>query len=467
MQMFNRRFLVIVLLAAMPATALMAAITGKVVDEASKQPVTQFELEILPASVPGSTEPAAAIWTGSIKDAEGKFSVPSTAAPSVVVRVKAPGYLVSDVPAAADKPVEVALKKGVVLTGKVTTEDGKPLPGVKVQYDVRSAMAVSSPKQSVTTNDKGEYSVTVEAAEKTFEFEKEGYIREQKMYRVPEKDAKLDQTLAKATSVKGMVKDDTGAPISRARVRVLWNKRAGEVREANTNDAGEFQVTLLRPGTHNIEVTKRGYAPRTVEAVTLPRKDPIAITVDRGATVTGSVVGASEEEKPWVAVYVGPVNTGINHQSKFGVLGIPPGKQVVYAEVPSEGSLRRAIPKQIEIKNGVETDVQIEMLDTPVLEGRVTEGEKAVERAVLVITSIGPSLAPPVRVVTDSLGTYRVVGLQKGKYEITVENRDLSKKQVVDVVANSTVDLSVGPRKPREDDRMQATQTAPKANPSK
>ncbi|HEX2488798.1 MAG TPA: carboxypeptidase-like regulatory domain-containing protein, partial [Blastocatellia bacterium] len=71
-----------------------------------------------------------------------------------------------------------------------------------------------------------------------------------------------------SATVKGTVTDPQGATVSNAVVNVK-DLGQGAVRTATTDSNGEFQVRLLRPGTHEITVEARGFSQHLIKDVQL------------------------------------------------------------------------------------------------------------------------------------------------------------------------------------------------------
>src|SRR5690349_10676379 len=89
-------------------------------------------------------------------------------------------------------------------------------------------------------------------------------------------------------TITGTVTDPSGAVVRKARITVL-NEATNAIRQSETNDDGDFTVTLLPPGQYQVMVESAGF-----------RKTVFSdITVDVDQTVRADFaleVGASTEE---------------------------------------------------------------------------------------------------------------------------------------------------------------------------
>src|SRR5579864_5976111 len=75
----------------------------------------------------------------------------------------------------------------------------------------------------------------------------------------------------------GVVTDPTGASVANAKVTVKADA-TGETYTATTNGAGEFRVSLLRPGTYTVTVAATGFAESTQKAtVSLGQVAPVNV----------------------------------------------------------------------------------------------------------------------------------------------------------------------------------------------
>jgi len=70
--------------------------------------------------------------------------------------------------------------------------------------------------------------------------------------------ASLSCLYAQDAELNGIVRDTSGAVVSKSAVRVL-NKETGASRSAETNEAGLFVVTSLRPGLYDVDVSAPGF----------------------------------------------------------------------------------------------------------------------------------------------------------------------------------------------------------------
>src|SRR5947208_5524760 len=69
-------------------------------------------------------------------------------------------------------------------------------------------------------------------------------------------------------NISGVVKDPSGAVVAGAQVKATSATTAA-VRTTSTNGEGYFLLSTLQPGEYNVQVTSPGFAPATVQKITV------------------------------------------------------------------------------------------------------------------------------------------------------------------------------------------------------
>lgn len=182
---------------------------------------------------------------------------------------------------------EVLLRKGESLRGKVTTQDGRPLQGVRVsdssgktaQTDKNGAFVLRSPSRSF---DGEQIYLTIE---------KTGYIRRTLHSKFTD-PASLTFVLQACFELRGQVLDATGKPVLKYQVMAgpSRNPAGYDIEKSNITDGSKgFQLALQNDGEHWVGVRADGFAPWEGWIDVSRKSEVLAITLKPGVKVTGKV----------------------------------------------------------------------------------------------------------------------------------------------------------------------------------
>ena len=109
-------------------------------------------------------------------------------------------------------------------------------------------------------------------------------------------------TVQHAVSITGKVFDPAGKPLANADITAGEEGWGGVRHRARTNDAGEFTLTNLRPGTVSFAVLADNFAPQLVSAVA-PATQPAEVHLSPGTPMKFHVVDSAG--KPLAGVTIG------------------------------------------------------------------------------------------------------------------------------------------------------------------
>jgi len=312
-----------------------STITGRVVADDSGNPVANARVSVTTSS--GLAAPV------TLTDADGRFSIARAADGSrPVVVVAKTGYTRADT-AAAERPLEIRLKRGAVISGRVVDEFGEPVDNVRVvaQADPKARLALAS---GASTDDRGEYRLTglpagsfVVAVTRVFGTidPATGRNREpdtifypgtrspgeakalqlapgDEQRRVdfvfpaqrPEPPTLMVIRAAQAASrpqrsgpaptgiIRGRLVDADGRGVPRAIVQMLSPADVMQWQGMLADDRGLFEFRGVAAGTFQIMAGKNGYFNelRTVSVADGGVGDPIDVRLARFAVITGRVV---------------------------------------------------------------------------------------------------------------------------------------------------------------------------------
>ncbi|HKO58766.1 MAG TPA: carboxypeptidase regulatory-like domain-containing protein [Thermoanaerobaculia bacterium] len=407
-------------------------VSGRVVDAASTQPVTQFSVAVVRRGGFSSPMPST-----PFRADDGTFTV-DVPPGSYELQVAAPGYArgtATGIEVEEGKNaenVEVKLERGARLAGRVTS-GGAPVSGatVRVQDSASPAAMMMMPDRNppqAVTDANGDYLLdSLAPGERTISVNKDGYVAQRKTVEVSAaREARLDVELVRGRELRGRVVDESGQPVANAEVhqQVGMFPTYGQIR---SDSDGVFRLGNLADTPLTIVVSKSGYMDAKVENV-----DPassVTVTLRRGGTIAGRVTGLTPEELQQTSVMAMTFGTGTGSRSEarpdangnFVVQGIPDGKVNVMAMVRTGSPMRRSPMKSVDVVNGTAPPVEIAFGGGYTVRGRVTRAGRVVND---VYISFQPGDMQKQTPVTADVraGEYEAGGLSAGQYAIVVRS---------------------------------------------
>ncbi len=385
---------------------------------------------------------------------------------SYSVYVKAPGAiparsvaLVAKAPDAAQK-VRIALTAGATIEGRVTDEEGRPIPGA----EVRAYRRVPSRKpgglpdsESWTTgiaDDSGSF--VVESAGPgawTCSARAPGYVSGSARVEVAEA-AEYSVTVMLLRAWSGTLRGnilmpDGVTPAARREfgVELLAQRGRGEIKPVGrrrlvTDAEGTFSLEVDR-AIHAARFLAEGLTPATVE---IPPSDARAVSVTVWIPPLTGIRGSVElagGEIPLDGLYVLAARPGESAllpeqrmwepmaedgfaevtpgQTQWEILGIEPGEYQVFTYAPG---LAPSAPLAVTVAEGEIAEVAVDVAIPGAVEGRVlrSDGSPVGRAWIHVRTSGGRVHSLSHDTWTDHEGRYRVEGLTPGLVTVSVFN---------------------------------------------
>lgn len=436
-------------------------ITGRVKDKATGAPVTAFQAGTSAPRGGGGMvfmmPPAMHSYTTD----DGSFVIENVPTGQTQLVVNAPGYTtgrVSNLNVEEGKTlenIEVALDTGVKLSGRVTGPDGAGLSGVSVRQDMVSGRTMRMPGMgdaSATTDANGEYTIeAVEPGEKSFVFQRGGYLQTTKSVTLEGKDARLDVQLSSGTRVTGVVVTEGGAPVADAAVRASSAADSGFGGKATRTDAqGNFTFDGMAPGHYTFSADKTGYADGILRDFDVAAGAPPRVVLKTGGVIYGHVSGLSATELTDTTVRASNVNGSaaaqVDASGNFRIEGAPSGTVRVSASSQQGFTGGRQSPvKSVQLEAGSSAQVDLEFRSDTVVRGRVTRGGQPVAGAMVSFFPRDSRAQTNARISADANGTYTVSGLDDATYAVNVfaADRNVSYSTTYDVKGSGTFDIDI------------------------
>jgi hypothetical protein len=391
-------------------------ISGRVVDAASREPITDFNIyvghnqQMMRTPIPFQAD-------------DGAFVIENVTPGNVELQVVAIGHaraMANGIEVEESKTtsgVELKMERGARVKGKITSPDGQPISGATA-YIKESNVQMNRVTDHVISDANGLYELgSVPPGERTVAFIKEGFKRDEKSIdAVGGKETRLDIQLDRGRAISGRVVTERGEPVADAELAT----EGSMIFQAGRSDAaGAFHLEGLGEGKMRIGARKEGFAPAYAD-VDPGVNDNVTLTMRRGATINGHVSGLTADQLRFVNVYAHAANSMNSSSSTVGaggnftLSGLSDGMVVV-----SASNETRSVDKRIEIVNGVAPDVELTFVEGFTIRGRVTVQGRPLP-AVFVRFDPRKEGASPAGTRTGGDGAYEVRGVAAGEYEISI-----------------------------------------------
>ncbi len=436
-------------------------ISGRVVDGDGK-PLAGASIWALPAESSLLRYRAAKVVE---TDAGGRFEVGGIPTGAVNLRVWAEGHQWEVLPGLSAPPggeltgVEVALKRGVSIRGRVTRTDGTP-----VAVDVSAEILEGSPDDvggGASTRADGRYELPSLPPGLI-----RVYVRNRNVERIIDGRRggvfTVDLVLAAGAEVSGHVVDETGRGLAGVLLKLIPVESPTsylDEKGPRSDAEGAFIVSGVQPGTYRLYGRKNGFA--TAWSEVHVADGPVAgvrLVMRRGVSLSGTVLGleAAEIAELSIAAHGSPIpdsgGTGdslgdltqhgsVDHDGSYRIPGLAPGYWHVSASLPGQ-----AFREDVVVAEGdteIHRDLDFSSLSTL--------------RGTLLVSRPGEPLAPApgfeVRASssagssqdrTDAAGRFRLKGIrQEAGLHLTLRLGWSSYSRQIDLAGPGELDLEL------------------------
>jgi hypothetical protein len=436
-------------------------ITGRVADKSTGAPVTSFQAGVSTPRGGGMMIMMPASMR-SVTNDDGTFALENVPAGQMQLVVSAPGYTtsrISNLTVEEGKTlanIEVALDTGVKLSGHVTGPDGSALAGVSVRQDMVAGRTMRVPGGSAegtaTTDSNGDYSMeALEPGEKTFVFQRGGYLQTSKTVTLSGKEAQLDAQLSTGSRVSGFVVTEGGAPVADANVHASSASDSGFGGKATrTDSSGAFTFEGLAPGHYTFSAGKTGYADGILRDFDVVSGGQPRVVLKTGGVISGHVSGLTDAELAQAVVTASNSNgnnvSSVDAGGNFRIEGAPTGTVRVNARLQQgfSGS-KTSETKSVEVSAGSSAQVDLQFRSDTVIRGRVTRGGQPLPGAMVSFFPRNGRAQTNARTTADGSGTYSVNSLDDAPYDVSVNDldRNVSFQTTYEVKGSGTFDIDV------------------------
>lgn len=447
-------------------------IAGRVVDEAG-EPVSGARVRlsrIATTMVMGGRGLMDRMSGFAASEDDGSFEIDGVEAGKVQLAVNAQGFLEGEIPGfdvveGRDvEGLEVVLRRGAVIAGRVSGPDGTPVSGARVQIVDDSNNRSMARFLGATSDGDGNYRLEgVPDGAAAFSAQAEGFQRAVRDLEVRAGENRLDFRLEGGHEVSGRVVDAGGQPVSGATVRLgaagdrfPMLLRGDGQSEARSGADGSFRIAGVSTGSYDVTADKEGYAPGQLESVNVAgRLQGLELRLEAGGAVQGRLLGADLAELAGASVTAFPADPSIartavrlarggqvDYQGQYRISGLTAGEWRVNARTESG----RQAQGRVTVSTGSDATLDLDLGGGFTLTGRVVRGGEAVPN---VYVSVASSEAGGGRSTTDPQGAFRIQGLKAGTYELQAMQFDsgLDHQETVEVTGDRDILIEIATRR--------------------
>jgi hypothetical protein len=358
-------------------------------------------------------------------DSEGRFEMADLAPGRFRLSAVASGYL----PAAHGgieikegsgiEGIDLVLRRGAVVEGRVLAPDGSPVAGARVavlDQPAETDLGLAG-RPETFADDEGRYQLGgIAEGDRTVAAEHAGFRPARRQVKVQEGTTPLDLQLGRGFEVSGRVTSPEG-PARGAFLRLLGVESASPV---TSGPDGSFRFEAVAEGRYRVEAETPGYASAAEEVrVAGASVTGLEIRLERGGAIVGRILGLPFQDLAQVQVVAtAPDRPGqkgqVDYGGRYRVEGLGPGEWKVIAALPAQSRQAGGVAALSEGRS--EARLDLEFSAGFILSGRVERGGSPIGGALVLVESGDGSGG---NTVTGPDGRFRVEGLRPGTYALT------------------------------------------------
>lgn len=421
---------------------------GRVIDAITRQPVREFELELLSMDKPKPGKEAPGARTFRTKD--GRFEWQGIPARPWMLTAKAHGYQRFNIQQLVISPGKVAeavmpMQRGYSLRGRVYDEtSGVGIPSALILFpeanlgrfegNFRMLVRTTTGKDGTFVLDgvpAGSITLSVSASEYAA-CEIDAFVGKQ--------TSPLQIALSTGGAVTGYLADADGVTPVVGSVGITHLDEDFGYSHA-TSDAGEFAFEHVPPGRYKITGGRAGQqVDRELSLAKNERKDGVVLAFGGGRTVRGVITGLGPADLERVRVRVDRegsfVDVGETPLDAFGayeIRGVEPGQVIITASI----NMVRQVSKRVQVSDA-DITANLEFPRGARLTGNVTYGGRPVTRVWLRPEPLTKNDLFIYGALTSDKGEYVIDNVPNGEYFIRLDsyrsrNFQVSGDTVVDI----------------------------------
>jgi hypothetical protein len=436
---------------AQPSSPPLTGFHGQVIDAASRQPVKEFEVQLIRLRKGGYAEDEPV--TKNFKSATGRFTWTDAAAGSYRAAVSAAGYQMFNVvlfQISNDEVTRVTvipLLRGFAVRGRVfDSSNGAGIVDARITWRSgndrdrfrRSMAQAKSKADGAFTLDglpRGDIVLIVGARD---------HANRELRLLVDEKTPPQEITLSSGGKVSGTVTTTSGAPV-KGQIRL---EGPGPSYISETNEAGQFSFANRSAGSYRVSAdTSAGSAAEEFELREDESKEGITLIVGAGGgrSVRGMVKGWPAARMQYMTIMLRSASEGTmvsarpDERGAYVLNGVPAGHAAV-----SVISASIQLEKQVDVPADKDVTLDIIIPSGARLTGRVTQGGKPAANKNVWMSPADTKAGVRYRARTSEDGQYQIESLAPGDYRVRADE-DISRSITIAGEAVLNIDIS-GPQ---------------------
>lgn len=314
--------------------------------------------------------------------------------------------------------------------GHVRGEDGKPMPGVRMQLFEGDPMTRNPPLREVATDQEGSYTLQ-ELNSGGIEFiiaaRAEGFVPEAQVIAIHGPPVRRDFRLIRGVAVSGVVRDArTSEPISGAAVYhpSPGGGVFGLLGSISSGPAGQFAFPNVRPGPVRILAEREGYH-HTLKLVRAPTSEAEIAMEPGGASIRGTTVNRRTRKAEGGARVVvradGFEDSVVSSEAdgSFEFRELPAGKYTVFAVKGTKSDKQELVLRDREVRDSVEIVLPADLF----VSGKVVNANEGYPMPGVRIYYDSPS-GSKTSIITDENGLFGFETFVVSEYSLEVHEKN-------------------------------------------
>ena len=291
-------------------------------------------------------------------DAGGNFTIRFLAAGVYRIRARKAGYVEGSVSGIRLEEREelsgvvVELERGGAIVGRVLDEAGQPVSGAIIYAWLYRGKRVARTFKT-TTDEQGRFRLdNLPQGDYRLRATAKGYLNEHHYEDTTvsaDQESEVNFMLRKGASISGIITDETGNPVHRARITLAKTDGTALFAHQTFSDKnGSFSLVGLPEGTFKLKVWHKEYLPQEAGPFTLRPPDEmrdVRIILAQGVTLKGVVTDS--DGNPLAGITVAATssvpylyrNTVTDKKGRFEIRGLPNASLTVSATATRGGFL--------------------------------------------------------------------------------------------------------------------------------